>query len=354
MDLLLLLTGWLVLRSVTSEAVASSSTSGLRFIRDPNFDDRKVTNDADRLDLSGMATLTTCTSMCARHEWCSSFFYNVDTRDCSLYATAFVGPDFAESSVGSRYYRQTEAWCPVTAAGVLYNRPAEMCVYIEATTQVPTLDEADDACVSRNMRLIHDISPTRMTALKNFTMKNKVIYNQSIYIGLKRSAPGASTFEWIDGQPLNTADLAPFWENNQPNGAAYGQDCVVVRASVDSTLNDVTCNVDHTRKTYIARRQKPSANDCVVVAHEDSDLQLISACLSKTKVFHQPTPTMNRHASRMTNNETCSRLCTSRLHLQSDLLVHQWIAEPPGDAYSICRAKNLLRPHQEHLQRPHQ
>ena len=66
----------------------------------------------------------------------------------------------------------------------------------------------------------------------------------SIYIGLKRTAPGATTLEWVDGQPLDTAALAPYWEAGQPNGAS-SQHCVVIRASVDSTLNDVTCGYEH-------------------------------------------------------------------------------------------------------------
>ena len=65
--------------------------------------------------------------------------------------------------------------------------------------------------------------------------------NVGVYIGLKRSAPGVSTLEWVDKQPLDTVAMAPYWEVNQPNGACCNQDCVVIRASVDSTLNDVTC-----------------------------------------------------------------------------------------------------------------
>lgn len=65
--------------------------------------------------------------------------------------------------------------------------------------------------------------------------------NGGVYVGLKRRAPGVSTLEWVDGQALDTAALAPYWEANQPNGACCGQDCVVIRAFIDSTLNDVTC-----------------------------------------------------------------------------------------------------------------
>ncbi|KAK7503690.1 hypothetical protein BaRGS_00005229 [Batillaria attramentaria] len=76
----------------------------------------------------------------------------------------------------------------------------------------------------------------------------------SLFIGLKRTAPGESTFEWMDGSPLDVPSLVPYWEANQPNGACCNQDCVVIRGSVDGTLNDVTCSNPH---PYICEALKP-------------------------------------------------------------------------------------------------
>ncbi|KAL8588075.1 hypothetical protein ACOMHN_066296 [Nucella lapillus] len=246
MDVTVLLSSYLFLGLLislyASGTTAVSSKEGFGFVHDSSFDGRQVTNDADRLQLV-TPSLSRCAVTCAMYDWCSSFFYTRATGACSLHATAFVGPSFAALSAGTRYFKQTEDWCPTTSL-VVYNRPAEMCVYIEASviSQEASLAAADRACASRGMRLARDISPIKMTALVNITTKNKDSYKTSLFVGLRRTGSGQSTFEWIDGTPLNTSAMQPFWEANQPNGASTGQDCVVMRASVDSTINDVTCN----------------------------------------------------------------------------------------------------------------
>ncbi|KAL8612510.1 hypothetical protein ACOMHN_053764 [Nucella lapillus] len=236
-----------LLVSTFAGSTAGSITKGFGFVRDSSFDGRQVTNDADRLQLV-TPSLSRCAVTCAMYDWCSSFFYTRATGACSLHATAFVGPSFATLSAGTHYFKQTEDWCP-NSPMVLFNRLARMCVYFEVDTakMAGSAAEADNACVTKGMRLIHNLNPSRMNALLNFTTKNKDTISQSTFIGLKRNTAGH--FEWVDGQPLDTAAMAPFWEAGQPNG----QDCVIVRASVDSTLNDVTCGPH----VFICEKNRP-------------------------------------------------------------------------------------------------
>ena len=83
---------------------SSTSTAGLRFLRDSSYDNLKVTNDGGSLVLVAR-TVTHCVCLCSLQVWCSSFFYSSGDRQCSLHATVFLSPSFASVSLGTRYYR---------------------------------------------------------------------------------------------------------------------------------------------------------------------------------------------------------------------------------------------------------
>jgi hypothetical protein len=58
----------------------------------------------------------------------------------------------------------------------------------------------------------------------------------------------------MDDSPGYPAGLLPHWEDGQPNGELEGDNCVVMRVTVDSTLNDVPC---YRSQPFLCSKDKP-------------------------------------------------------------------------------------------------